>query len=85
MDITTLSTTEIAAIIALVVVLIAGIAVFLWSRKRRTARLRDQFGVAEYTRAVHKDGDRRADFAIPASSAALSASSVVNVPRGRSK
>jgi len=59
MDITTLSTTEIAAIIALVVVLIAGIAVFLWSRKRRTARLRDQFGVAEYARAVHKDGNRR--------------------------
>jgi len=59
MDITNLSTTEIAAIIALVVVLIAGIAVFLWSRKRRTARLRDQFGGAEYARAVHKDGNRR--------------------------
>jgi hypothetical protein len=59
MEITTLSTTEIAALIALVVVLIEGIAVFLWNRKRRTARLRDQFGNAEYARAVDKDGNRQ--------------------------
>jgi hypothetical protein len=59
MDLTTLSTTEIAIIIAAAVVLVAGIALFFWSRKRRTARLRTQFGGAEYARAVQKDGSRR--------------------------
>jgi hypothetical protein len=46
-------------IIALVVVCVAGIAAFLMHRKRRTARLRTQFGGAEYARAVQKGGDRR--------------------------
>ena len=59
MNITTLSTTEMALIGALAVVLIAGIAAFLLHRKRRTERLRTQFGSAEYARAVEKLGDRR--------------------------
>ena len=59
MSITTGSTTELALIIALVAVLVAGIAAFLLHRKRRTERLRNQFGGAEYARAVQKGGDRR--------------------------
>ena len=59
MSITTLTTTELALIIGLVVVLVAGFAAFLFLRKRRTERLRTQFGGAEYARAVQKGGNRR--------------------------
>ena len=59
MNIPTLNTTELVLIIALVVVVVAGIAAFLWRRKRRTERLRTQFGGAEYARAVEKGGNRR--------------------------
>lgn len=59
MSITTLSTTELALIGALVVVLVAGIAAFLLHRKRRTERLRTQFGNAEYARAMQEGGNRR--------------------------
>lgn len=55
----TLSTTEIALIIALVVVLVACIAGFLLRRKRRTERLQTRFGGAEYARAVEKGASRR--------------------------
>jgi hypothetical protein len=41
------------------VVLVAGVAAFLWRRKRRTERLRTQFGGAEYARAVENGGNRR--------------------------
>ena len=59
MNIPTLNTTESVLIIALVVVVVAGIAAFLWRRKRRTERLRTQFGGAEYARAVEEGGNRR--------------------------
>jgi hypothetical protein len=59
MSITTLSTTDIALIVALVVVLGAVVAALLLHRKRKTQRLRAQFGGAEYARAVEKDGGRR--------------------------
>jgi hypothetical protein len=59
MSIPTLSITEIASIIALVVVLVAGIFAFLAYQKRRTARLRTQFGGAEYDRAMEKGSTRR--------------------------
>ncbi len=59
MSISTLSTTEVALIIAFGAVLAAGIAAFLLHRKRRTERLRTQFGGAEYARAVQKGGNRR--------------------------
>ncbi len=58
-DFTTLSTTELAAIIGAAVLIVALLAAFLVSRKRRTNRLRTQFGGAEYARAVEKDGNRR--------------------------
>ena len=59
MRLTDLSTTELAAIIAFVVIVVAGIAVFLLLRKRRTERLRSKFGDAEYNRALKEGGDRR--------------------------
>ncbi|HEU5237671.1 MAG TPA: hypothetical protein VFU37_11045 [Pyrinomonadaceae bacterium] len=60
MNITTLSTTELALIIGLAVIVITGIVVvWVLVRKRRTARLRTQFGGSEYDRAVKEDGSRR--------------------------
>jgi hypothetical protein len=58
MNITTLSTTELALIIGLAVIVIIGIVAWVVVRKRRTARLRTQFG-SEYDRAVKEDGSRR--------------------------
>jgi hypothetical protein len=59
MNITTLSTTELALVIALAVIAVAGIAAWLFFRKRRTERLRTQFGGAEYDRALEEGGSRR--------------------------
>jgi hypothetical protein len=59
MSITTLSTTELALVIALAMIVVAGIAAWLSLRKRRTERLRTQFGGAEYARAVKEGGSRR--------------------------
>ena len=61
MNIPTLSTTEMVLIAAFVVVLAVGITAFFLQRKRRTERLRTQFGGAEYARAVEKDGRRSAE------------------------
>jgi hypothetical protein len=58
MNLTTLGTTELALIIALALIVVAGIVAWLVLRKRRTERLRTQFG-AEYDRAVKEDGSRR--------------------------
>ncbi len=55
----TLGPTELALIIGLAVIVIAGIAAWLFFRKRRTGSLRTQFGDAEYDRAVKEDGSRR--------------------------
>jgi hypothetical protein len=46
-------------IVAFVVVLALVAATVLSLRKRRTERLRTQFGDAEYARAIEKDGSRR--------------------------
>jgi hypothetical protein len=59
MNISTLGPTELALIIGLAVIVIAGIAAWLILRKRRTGRLRTQFGGAEYDLAVKEDGSRR--------------------------
>jgi hypothetical protein len=63
MNITTLSTTELALIIGLMigvgVILIAGITAWVFHRKRRSERLRTQFGASEYDRTVKEDGSRR--------------------------
>ena len=63
MNITTLNSTELALIIALIiglaVIVVAGIAAWVFLRKRGTERLRIQFGSSEYDRAVKEDGSRR--------------------------
>jgi hypothetical protein len=58
MNITTLGPIELALIIGFAVLVVAGIVVWYSLRRRRTARLRTQFG-AEYDRAVKEDGGRR--------------------------
>lgn len=59
MNLSALSTIQIAIIAAIIVVLAAGIAVALFARKRRTQRLRTQFGGAEYARAVKEGGSQQ--------------------------
>ena len=59
MNLFALSTVQIAIIIAVVVLLVAGIAIVFSIRKRKTDRLRTQFGGAEYNRAVKEGGSRQ--------------------------
>jgi hypothetical protein len=59
MNFSELSTTQIGIAIAVVVVVFAAIATWLVVRSRRTARLRNQFGGAEYNRAVKEGGSQR--------------------------
>jgi hypothetical protein len=59
MNFSEISSTQIAIAIAVVMVVLAGIAVWLFIRRRRTERLRAQFGGAEYTRTVKQGGSRR--------------------------
>jgi hypothetical protein len=59
MNLSALSTVQIAIIIAVAVLLVAGIAILFSIRKRKTERLRTQFGGAEYNRAVKEGGSRQ--------------------------
>jgi hypothetical protein len=59
MNFSEISTTQIFIVIAVAVLVAAVIGIGLFIRKRRTARLRSQFGGAEYTRAVKEGGSRR--------------------------
>lgn len=59
MNLSELSTVQVALVIAVVVLLVAGIAVLFSIRKRKTERLRTQFGGAEYNRAVKEGGSRQ--------------------------
>ena len=59
MNMSALSTTQLALVIALVVVVVGGIVTWAFLRKRRTTRLRTQFGGAEYARAVQEGGGQR--------------------------
>ena len=54
----TLSSTELAGIIALAIIAFTGIAAWLSFRKARTKKLRTQFGGAEYARAVNEGTSR---------------------------
>jgi hypothetical protein len=58
MNFSAVSTTQIVIVIAVIGMVAAGIAIWLFTRKRRTARLHSQFGGAEYTRAVKEGGSR---------------------------
>lgn len=59
MNLSAVSTTQIAIVLAVAVLVVAGIGILLFTRKRRTERLRTQFGGAEYTRAVKEGGGQR--------------------------
>jgi hypothetical protein len=59
MSLTTLTTTDLVLIVAFVVVLVIVAATVRLLRKRRTERLRNKFGDAEYARAIEIDGGRR--------------------------
>jgi hypothetical protein len=59
MNFSALSSTRIETVISIVLMAAASIAIVLSFRKRRTERLRTQFGGAEYTRAVTEGGSRR--------------------------
>jgi len=59
MNIPALSPIEIGLLIAFGVIVVGGIALMLVLRKRRTGRLRTQFGGAEYDRALAQGGSRR--------------------------
>jgi len=59
MNLSALSTVQVAIIIAVAVLLVAGIAILVSIRKRNTERLRTQFGGAEYNRALKEGGSRQ--------------------------
>ena len=60
MNLSAVSTTQIAIVIAVAVLVAAGISIWLFTRKqRRTKRLRTQSGGTEYTRAMEEGGSRR--------------------------
>ena len=48
MNISAVSTTQIVIVIAVAVLVVAGIAIWLFIQKHRTERLRSRFGGAEY-------------------------------------
>jgi hypothetical protein len=58
MDLSAISTTQIAIVMAIAVLVAAGIAIWLFTRRRRTERLRTRFG-PEYARAVEERGGHR--------------------------
>ena len=59
MNLSDITTTQIAIFAAVVVVLAVGIAIWFIMRKRRTEGLRTQFGEAEYARTLKEGGSRR--------------------------
>jgi hypothetical protein len=59
MSFSAFTTTDLVAIIALVVIVGAGITMWLLLGKRRTGKLRNKFGEAEYARAMDEGGSRR--------------------------
>ena len=59
MNLTRLNPTEIAVIIGVAALLVAGIVAFLVHRKHGSERLRALSGGAEYARAPNQDGNRR--------------------------
>lgn len=54
-----MSNIEIIAAIAIVVILVAGLATLLYFRRQRTGRLRERFGGAEYEHALKEGGSQR--------------------------
>jgi hypothetical protein len=59
MNLSQLTTTQMGIAVIVLLMLAAGIAILFSIRKRRTERLRTQFGGSEYTRAVKEGGNQR--------------------------
>jgi hypothetical protein len=59
MNLTDASTTQISIVVAVAVIAVVSILAWFFNRKRRTERLRTQFGGAEYDRAVKEGGGQR--------------------------
>jgi hypothetical protein len=59
MNLSAISTTQIAIVVAVAVIVAVGVATWLFIGKRRTERLQTKFGGTEYTRAVQEGGSRR--------------------------
>jgi hypothetical protein len=59
MNLPELTSTQIAIIVAVVLMAVAGFAIWFSLRKRRSERLRTQFGDAEYARTVKEGGTLR--------------------------
>src|SRR5580704_19770198 len=59
MNLSAISTTQTAIVIAVAFVVAASIGILLFTRERRTNRLRNKFGGAEYTLAVKEVGSKR--------------------------
>jgi hypothetical protein len=59
MNLSSITTTEIVIVFVAAMVVVVGITSWALIRRRRTARLRAQFGGDEYTRAVKEGGSRR--------------------------
>jgi hypothetical protein len=59
MNLTDASTTQISIVVTVAVIVVVGVLTWFFSRKRRTERLRTQFGSAEYARAVKEGGSQR--------------------------
>jgi hypothetical protein len=59
MDLSAVSTAQIVMFVAISLIVIAAIATLIFVRKRRTQRLRNQFGGNEYHRAIKERGSRR--------------------------
>jgi hypothetical protein len=59
MNLPAASTIQIALVIAVTVMVAAGIGIWLFARKRRTEGLRAQFGSAEYSRTLKEGGSRQ--------------------------
>jgi hypothetical protein len=59
MNLSQLTTTQIGIAVAVLLMLAAGITILFSIPKRRTERLRTQFGGSEYTRAVKEGGSQR--------------------------
>jgi hypothetical protein len=59
MNALTLTTTQIAIFIAVAVMSVAAVVIWFSISKRRTKRLRTQFGGDEYTRTLNEGGSRR--------------------------
>jgi hypothetical protein len=59
MNLSQVTTTQIAIIVGVLLVLAAALAISFSNKKRRTGRLRAQFGGKEYSRTVKEGGNQR--------------------------